>query len=49
MTDTSITLSESQKQRLAAGHDAKLRPVHNWDLPTLAGAGALRVHRQLTC
>src|SRR5437868_10874914 len=42
MTSTSITLSESQKKRLAPGHDAKLRPVSNWDLPTLAGAGALR-------
>jgi len=27
---------------LAVGHDDKLKPVANWDLPTLAGAGALR-------
>jgi hypothetical protein len=27
---------------MAAGHDSNLRPVENWDLPTLAGAGALR-------
>ena len=42
MSDTSITLSPSQRQRLAIGHSVQLRPVANWDLPTLAGAGALR-------
>jgi CubicO group peptidase (beta-lactamase class C family) len=42
MMDTSIALSETQKARLAVGHDAKLTSVPNWDLPTLAGAGALR-------
>jgi CubicO group peptidase (beta-lactamase class C family) len=30
------------KARLAVGHNAALAPVKNWDLPTLAGAGALR-------
>src|SRR5882724_4946399 len=30
------------KARLAVGHDDKLKTVANWDLPTLAGAGALR-------
>ena len=30
------------KQRMATGHNAMLAPVANWDLPTLAGAGALR-------
>ena len=30
------------KQRMAIGHNAMLAPVPNWDLPTLAGAGALR-------
>ncbi len=30
------------KGSIVAGHDEKLRPVKNWDLPTLAGAGALR-------
>jgi D-alanyl-D-alanine-carboxypeptidase/D-alanyl-D-alanine-endopeptidase len=30
------------KTRLAAGHDAAMETVANWDLPTLAGAGALR-------
>lgn len=42
MTDTSIVLSADQKARLAPGHDPALKAVANWDLPTFAGAGALR-------
>ena len=42
MTNTSVTLSERQKQNLAIGHDSGLAPVKNWDLDALAGAGALR-------
>jgi CubicO group peptidase (beta-lactamase class C family) len=42
MKSTAITLSKVMKDRLAAGHDAGLQPASNWDLPTLAGAGALR-------
>jgi len=42
MTGTAITLSPDLKSRLAVGHSATLQPVANWDLPTLAGAGALR-------
>ena len=42
MADTGITLSSSMAQRMATGHNAMLAPVANWDLPTLAGAGALR-------
>jgi D-alanyl-D-alanine-carboxypeptidase/D-alanyl-D-alanine-endopeptidase len=42
MKSTAITLSDGLKKRLAAGHDAQLERVPNWDLPTLAGAGALR-------
>jgi len=42
MADTGITLSSSMEQRMAIGHNAMLAPVANWDLPTLAGAGALR-------
>ena len=42
MTSTAIALSEPLKQRLAAGHNAERARVPNWDLPTLAGAGALR-------
>jgi len=43
MTDTSVVLSDSQRGRLALGHDATLKMVPNWDLPpAFAGAGALR-------
>ncbi|MEO8115335.1 MAG: serine hydrolase, partial [Phenylobacterium sp.] len=42
MTSTTIALTPDEKQRLAAGHDSSLRPAANWDLPALAGAGALR-------
>jgi serine-type D-Ala-D-Ala carboxypeptidase/endopeptidase len=42
MTSTSVTLSPALRGRLAAGYDASLSPTNNWDLPTLAGAGALR-------
>jgi len=42
MKNTSIALSPEMKARLAVGHDDKLKPVANWDLPTLPGAGALR-------
>jgi D-alanyl-D-alanine-carboxypeptidase/D-alanyl-D-alanine-endopeptidase len=42
MSSTGITLSPEMKARLAAGHNGKLETVSNWDLPTLAGAGALR-------
>lgn len=41
MNDTAITLTPEMKSRLAGGH-RRLMPVANWDLPTLAGAGALR-------
>ncbi len=42
MKSTGITLSPEMKERLAAGHNAELRAVPNWDIPALAGAGALR-------
>jgi serine-type D-Ala-D-Ala carboxypeptidase/endopeptidase len=42
MKDTRITFTPEIKARLAVGHNAELKPVENWDLPTLAGAGALR-------
>ncbi len=41
MTDTTITLTEAQKKRLAAGSGPTLRPVGNWRFDALAGAGAL--------
>jgi len=42
MASTSITLTPEMKGRFAVGHDAGLKAVSAWDLPTLAGAGALR-------
>jgi len=42
MRDTAITLSADQKARFAQGHDAMMQPAMAWDLPTLAGAGAIR-------
>ena len=42
MADTRITLTPEMKARLAIGHSEAAAPVANWDLPTLAGAGALR-------
>jgi len=42
MSNTGITLTPEMKAHLATGHNQALRPVANWDLPTLAGAGALR-------
>jgi len=40
--DTRITLSPEQRGRLVPGHDEGGAVVPNWDVPTLAGAGALR-------
>jgi CubicO group peptidase (beta-lactamase class C family) len=42
MKDTAITLTPELKARLAIGHNEAMVPVSNWDIPTLAGAGALR-------
>lgn len=42
MKSTSITLTPELKARLAIGHNRSMKTVSNWDLPTLAGAGALR-------
>jgi serine-type D-Ala-D-Ala carboxypeptidase/endopeptidase len=42
MQSTAITLSDEMKTRFAVGHDATMQEVPHWDLPTLAGAGALR-------
>jgi CubicO group peptidase (beta-lactamase class C family) len=41
MKDTAIVLGPGLRARLAPGHDDG-RPVKNWDLDALAGAGALR-------
>ena len=42
MTDTAITVPHDKGGRFAQGHNRRGRAVSNWDLPTLAGAGALR-------
>lgn len=42
MTETGITLSPAMRANLAPGHTPSLDVTPNWDLPTLAGAGALR-------
>ena len=42
MLDTSIALTPALQERLAVGHDRALEQAANWDIPTLAGAGALR-------
>jgi serine-type D-Ala-D-Ala carboxypeptidase/endopeptidase len=42
LDDTRITLTEGMRQRLVPGHDLDLHKVPNWDLPAMAGAGALR-------
>lgn len=42
LTMTGITLTPKMKENFAKGHDPAGNPAANWDLPTLAGAGALR-------
>ncbi len=42
LTNTVITLTSDQQKRLAHGHDENGNAVSNWDMPTLAGAGALK-------
>ena len=49
MKDTAITLTSKLKERLAFGFGLTGMRASNWDIPTLAGAGALRstVHDML--
>jgi serine-type D-Ala-D-Ala carboxypeptidase/endopeptidase len=42
MRETAITLTPALRARLAPGHEIDGRVLPNWDLPTFAGAGALR-------
>jgi CubicO group peptidase (beta-lactamase class C family) len=42
MESTAIVLCPEMQARLATGHNPVLEAVSNWDLPTFAGAGALR-------
>lgn len=41
MPDTRVALTPGMRDRLATGHSGQTE-VPNWDIPTLAGAGALR-------
>jgi D-alanyl-D-alanine-carboxypeptidase/D-alanyl-D-alanine-endopeptidase len=42
MDSTQIMLTPEMKAREAVGHNQTMDTVPNWDVPTLAGAGALR-------
>ena len=42
MTETFIVMPADKAARFAVPHDADLEEAYPWDLPTLAGAGALR-------
>ncbi len=42
MAMTGVVLSAEMQDQLARGHDESGKEVSNWDIPTLAGAGALR-------
>ncbi|MGH7504287.1 MAG: serine hydrolase domain-containing protein, partial [Longimicrobiales bacterium] len=42
MESTGITLDDDERRRLTPGHNALGQVVQNWDMPVLAGAGALR-------
>ena len=42
MVMSGIALSDDMEEWLAVGHDEAGNPTSNWDIPTLAGAGALR-------
>ncbi|MFY9571841.1 MAG: serine hydrolase [Blastocatellia bacterium] len=42
MGSTRVKLTSEMQARLATGHNGVLKAMPNWDLPTLAGAGALR-------
>lgn len=46
MADTGMALTATMQNNLATGHDARGKAVANWDMPTLAGAGALRSSAQ---
>ena len=42
MSSTRVTVPSDWTSRFATGHDDRMRTVSYWDLPTLAGAAALR-------
>lgn len=42
MTMSGVAFTETMRAHLAPGHDAAGKPIKNWDLDALAGAGAIR-------
>jgi CubicO group peptidase (beta-lactamase class C family) len=42
MRDTGVALAPEAMARMAIGHDSKLAKTPYWDLPAMAGAGALK-------
>jgi CubicO group peptidase (beta-lactamase class C family) len=42
MEHTRVLLTDDMKANLALGYDEQMEITSNWDIPTLAGAGALR-------
>jgi CubicO group peptidase (beta-lactamase class C family) len=42
LEDTGVSVPADARERFAQGHSRRGRPVAHWDLPALAGAGALR-------
>lgn len=42
LEDTRVSVPAAARERFAQGHSRRGRPVPHWDLPVLAGAGALR-------
>ncbi|WP_411767452.1 serine hydrolase [Winogradskyella sp. A3E31] len=42
MADTQIEFTDKMKSHLAIGHNEQLETTSNWDITTLAGAGAIR-------
>jgi D-alanyl-D-alanine-carboxypeptidase/D-alanyl-D-alanine-endopeptidase len=42
LADTVVQVPEPARRRFAQGHNRRGQPVPHWDLPALAGAGALR-------
>lgn len=42
MSDSAITLTDEQQERLADGHDRYLRPVRTWEMRVMPASGSLR-------
>lgn len=42
MIDTMVNVPMTKLNQFSDGHNAELKPTKHWDIPTLAGAGAIR-------